>query len=228
MPEGQPKLKVFQPLLGGAVRLSPPGLDGEIPRHCLKHRGYVAILDAKTFVLVLQVVLDIKFGVFLQRLGPMEVTSSLVPIDKNLWISTPVVNFVGIAMDLHIVCHESFEVRLGNLCLAMLWLKLCQKNTLKVAANDGHDALVGSVVYVAGQGGPLGDAFDMVGYDPNMLEIPTILHLLNQINSTIKVDFGHLQNTNFIRRFILAHELNMLDIGPSADTSKLGDAIHNS
>jgi hypothetical protein len=28
VPEGQPKLKVFQPLLGGAVGRSPPGLDG--------------------------------------------------------------------------------------------------------------------------------------------------------------------------------------------------------
>jgi hypothetical protein len=28
VPEGQPKLKVFQPLLGGAVGRSPPRLDG--------------------------------------------------------------------------------------------------------------------------------------------------------------------------------------------------------
>ena len=72
MPKGQPKLKVFQPFLGGAVRGSPLGLDGEVPRLSLEHRGCVAILEAETFVLVLQVVLDIEFGVFLQRLGLME------------------------------------------------------------------------------------------------------------------------------------------------------------
>jgi hypothetical protein len=55
---------------------------------------------------------------------------------------------------------------------------------LEVAANDGYNALVGFVVYVAGHGGPLGDTFDMVGYDPNMLEILARLHALNQVNTT--------------------------------------------
>jgi hypothetical protein len=43
-------------------------------------------------VLVLQVVFDIEFGVFLQRLGPMEVVGSLAPINGNLWILRPVDN----------------------------------------------------------------------------------------------------------------------------------------
>ena len=55
---------------------------------------------------------------------------------------------------------------------------------LEVAASDGHDALVGSVVYVAGHGGPFGDVFDMLGHDPSMLEIPTKLHAPNQVNPT--------------------------------------------
>jgi hypothetical protein len=59
-----PKLKVFQPFLGGVVQKSPPGFDGEVPRFRLKHRGCVTILEAETLVLVLQVVLDIEFGVF--------------------------------------------------------------------------------------------------------------------------------------------------------------------
>jgi hypothetical protein len=65
VPEGQPKLKVFQPFLGGAIRKSPPGLDGEVHRFRLEHRGCVAILKAKTLVLVLQVVLDIELGMVL-------------------------------------------------------------------------------------------------------------------------------------------------------------------
>jgi hypothetical protein len=40
---------------------------------------------------------------------------------------------------------------------------------LEVAASDGHDALVGSVLYVTGHGGPFGDTFDMVGHDLSML-----------------------------------------------------------
>ena len=49
----------------------------------------------------------------------------------------------------------------------------------EIGASDGHDTLVGSVVYVAGHGGPLSNVFDMVGQDPSMLKIPTKLHVLN-------------------------------------------------
>ena len=235
VPEGQPKLEVFQSLLGGAARGSPPGLDGEVPSLSLEHRGCVAILEAETLVLVLQVVLDIEFSVFLQRLGPMEVAGSLASINGDLRISRPVDNPHRIPIGLRTVSHETFEVRLGNSMpshdvvevvpekhLSILVLRL------EVAASDGHDALVGSVVHVAGHGGPLGDTFDMVGHDPSMLEIPAGLHTLNQVDPTTRADLGHLENKNFVRVVTLAWELIPLDVGPVADTSKLGDAIHNS
>jgi hypothetical protein len=114
VPEGQPTLKMFQPLLGGVVRRSPPGPDGEVPRFHLEQRGCVAILEAETLVLVLQVVFDIEFGVFLQRLGPMEIAGSLASIDGNLRISRLVDNPHSIPIGLRTVSHESFEVRLGN------------------------------------------------------------------------------------------------------------------
>ena len=186
-------------------------------------------------MLVLQVVLDIEFGVFLQRLGPMEVAGSLTPIDGNLWISGPVDNPDGIPIGLGTVRHEAFEVGLGDSMASHDVVEVMpEKNLsilvlgLEVAASDGHDALVGSVVYVAGHGGPLGDAFDMVGHDPSMLEIPARLHALNQVDPTTRADLGHLENKNFVRLVTLAWELIPLDIGPGADTSKLGDAIHNS
>ena len=47
-------------------------------------------------MLLLQAVFGIEFGVFLQRLGPMEVVGSLSPIDGNLWIFEPVANSHGI------------------------------------------------------------------------------------------------------------------------------------
>ena len=117
----------------------------------------------------------------------------------------------------------------------MTWLRLCQKKHLsilvlglEVAASDGHDMLVGSVVYVAGHGGPFGDAFDMVEHDPSMLEILAMLHALNQDDPTTKADLKHPENENFVRLVTLAWELIPLNIGPGVDTSKLGDAIHNS
>ena len=57
---------------------------------------------------------DIEFGVFLQRLGPMEVACSLPSIDGNLPISKPVDNPHDIPIGLRIVHHETFEVRLAD------------------------------------------------------------------------------------------------------------------
>jgi hypothetical protein len=146
-------------------------------------------------VLVLQVVFDIEFGVFLQRLDPMEVAGSLEPIDGNLWISRPVENPDGIPIGLRIVCHEAFEVRLGNSMPSHDVVEfMLEKHLsilvlgLEVAASNRHYALVGSVVYVAGHGGPRGDAFDMVGHNPSMLKIHVRLHAPNQIDPTTKAD----------------------------------------
>jgi hypothetical protein len=99
---------------------------------------------------------------------------------------------------------------------------------LEVAASNSHDALVGSVVNVAGHGGPLCDAFDMVGHDPSMLKITARLHAFNQVDPTTRANLGHFENKYFVRIVTLAWELIPLDIGPIADTSKFGDAIHNS
>jgi hypothetical protein len=65
-------------------------------------------------LLVLQVVFDIEFGVFLQKLGPMEVACSLTSIEGNLWVSGPVDNPHDIPIGLRTVRHEAFEVRLGD------------------------------------------------------------------------------------------------------------------
>jgi hypothetical protein len=40
---------------------------------------------------------------------------------------------------------------------------------LEVATNNDHYALVSFVVYVTSHGGPLGDAFDLVGHNPSMI-----------------------------------------------------------
>jgi hypothetical protein len=156
-------------------------------------------------VLVLQVVLNIELGVFLQRLGPMEVAGSLASIDVNLRISRPVDNSDGIPIGLSTVSHESFEVRLGNSMPSHDVIEVVPEQhlsifvlRLEVAASDGHDALVGSVVNVASHGGPLCDAFDMVGHDPSMLEITARLHALNQVDPTTGAYLGHLENENFV------------------------------
>ena len=235
VPEGLSKLEVFQSLLGGAARRSPLGLVGEVPRLNLEHRGCVAILEAETLVFILQIVLDIKFGVFLQRLVPMDVAASLASINGNLNISGPIDNPHRIPIGLRIVSHESFEVRFGDSMPSHDVVEVVPEKhlgifvfRLEVAANNSHDALVGPVVHVAGHGGPLGNAFDIVGHHPSVLEIPAGLHTLNQVDTTTRADLGHLENKHFVRVVTLAWELIPLDVGPVADTSKLGDAILNS
>jgi hypothetical protein len=143
-------------------------------------------------VLVLQVVLDIELGVFLQRLGSMKVARSLASIDGNLMISKPIDNPNGIPV-VRTVIHESFEVRLGNSIPSHDMVEVVPEQhlsilifRLEVAVSNSHDTLVGPVVNVAGHGGPLGDAFDMVGHDPSMLEITARLHALNQVDPTTR------------------------------------------
>ena len=82
--------------------------------------------------------------------------------------------------------HESFEVRLGDSMPSHDMVEVVSEQhlsilvlRLEVTASDSYDALVGSIVNVAGHGGPLSDAFDMVGHDPNMLKIFAMLHALN-------------------------------------------------
>ena len=61
-----------------------------------------------------------------------------------------------------------------------------------------------------------------------MLEITAGLYMPNQVDPITRVDLGHLENKNFVDIITLAWELIPLDVGPDADTSKLGNAIHNS
>ena len=106
---------------------------------------------------------------------------------------------------LHNVCHEPFEVRLGDSISRHDVVEVMLENhlsiivlELEVTATDDHDALVGPVVYVVGHGALLGDAFDMVRHDPIILEIPTRLRAPpNQVPPlTIHVAIDCIHNDN--------------------------------
>jgi hypothetical protein len=125
----------------------------------------------------------------------MEVAGSLASIDGNLRISRLVDNPHGIPIGLRTISHESFEVRLGNSMPSHDVVEVVPQQhlnilvlRLEVASSDGHDALVGPVVNVAGYGGPPSDAFDMVEYNPSMLEITAKLHALIQVDPTNRTD----------------------------------------
>ena len=157
-------------------------------------------------VLVLQVVFDKEFGMFFQRPGPMKVVGYLATIDGIRGIFGFVDDPYCVPIGLCTVRHEAFEVMLGNSMPSHDVVEVMLENHLsiivlgsEVAANDGHDALVGSIVYVAGHGGPLGNVFDMVRHDPSMLEIPTRLHVPNQVDPTTRANFQYLENESIVR-----------------------------
>ena len=165
----------------------------------------------------------------------MKEAGSPASIHGNLGISRPIDNVHGIPIGLRTLSHESFEVWFGKTMPGHNVVEIMPEQylsilvlRLEVTASNGHDALVGPVVNIASHGGPPGDAFDMVGHDPSMLEITARLHALNQVDPTTRADLRHFENKNFVRIVTLAWELIPLDIGPGADTSKFGDAIHNS
>jgi hypothetical protein len=162
-------------------------------------------------MLVLQIMFDIQFGVFFQYLGPMEVASSLMPLDRNLKISRAVDNPYDYPFGLRTIRHEAIEMWLWDSMPNYDMVEVMSKKhlsifvlKLEVTASNGHDVLVCPVVYVASHGGPLGHSLDMVRHDPNMLEIPTRLHAPNQINPTIGANLERFEDDDFVRLVTLA------------------------
>jgi hypothetical protein len=76
-------------------------------------------------VLVLQVVLDIEFGVFFQRLGPMEVIGFFVPLDWNLGIFRAIDDPYTFQLACALSAMKPLKGGLGISCRAMTWLRLC-------------------------------------------------------------------------------------------------------
>ena len=144
------------------------------------------------FVLVLQVVFDLEW-LFFQRLDPMEVAGTLMSIGGKFCNSEPVDTPHNIPIGLRTICHKAFELRLGESMARHDVVEVMSEKhlsiifvDLEVATSDGHDAQVGSIIYVASEVGPRGDAFDMIGHDPSMVEILVRLYALNHVDPTTR------------------------------------------
>lgn len=130
------------------------------------------------FVLVLQIVFGMKFGVFFQGTSLMEITPSLTAFNQNIGISRTIDDPHGILFGLRIICQKTSErwfwdsMPNHDVVEVMVYVQFnILVHILEVMANVIHDTMICFIVYVATHGGPLGDAFDMIGHDPNMLEI---------------------------------------------------------
>ena len=134
-------------------------------------------------VLVLEVVLNVLFGVLLERLAPMEIASALSAMHRDLEITATKDNPDCIPIGLSAISHESLELRQwytmpchnmveilpnDNLCLFVFRLKI-------TACND-HDTLICCIVNMTSHSGSISNSFDMIKYYPGMLKISTWLH----------------------------------------------------
>ena len=137
-------------------------------------------------MLVLEVMLDVLFGVLFQRLGPMEIAHPLTAGDRNLGITATVDNPNRIPVCLSAVGHKSLELRSRNFMPSHDMIEILPEDDLcifvlrlEVTACNGHDTLICRVIHMTGHGGLIGNTFDMVEHDPSKLKISARLHLYN-------------------------------------------------
>jgi hypothetical protein len=71
------------------------------------------------------------------------------------------------------------------------------------------------------------DTFDVIEYDPRVLQISTWLHSFDQVHPGPKPYFGHLENKHLVGVRALSRELVLQNIGPVATAFEHGDAIHD-
>jgi hypothetical protein len=80
---------------------------------------------------------------------------------------------------------------------------------------------------MSSHGGPPFDPLDVIGHHPRILEVPTRLHLTNQIHISSRTNLRHLEDENLVCIVTLSWELVPLDVNPIANAPELCDAIHN-
>lgn len=85
--------------------------------------------------------------------------------------------------------------------------------------SDCHDTAVGRVVHVAAHGGPASDTFDMVNHEPNILEVATLLHAFDKVNSASRADFRHFKKKHFVGLASLTREFVFLHKWPKTGTT---------
>jgi hypothetical protein len=80
---------------------------------------------------------------------------------------------------------------------------------------------------VASHGGPMLDTLDVIKHDPRMFQISSGLHPIDQVHTRSGPHLGHLENKHLVGIRALTRELVLLNVGPMATASKLGDAVHD-
>jgi hypothetical protein len=177
-------------------------------------------------VLVLHVWLDKLLCVSFQQYSQVEETSGLTVLHGDLWITTTIDDLDSIPIGLCIVRHEAFEVGILEAVLCHEIVEFSPHDTLDlgvlrlyVSYGDGHDLAIRCIVHVTRHCGPFLDTLDMVKHEPSVLEISSWLHALDEVHTTSRSIFQHLE----IIHLILA--LTWKDVG--VDVLNCGVCFHS-
>ncbi len=129
---------------------------------------------------------DYLFGVFVQRLSPMEKASPLFVNHFHHRIFSPINNANIIPICLCTIRHEPLENMHTQPFLLNNNVQLPPQNALKfyvlklhVINYNPHDLIIYKVVNVLGHGRPSLNMFYMIEHHQHILQIITWLHLLN-------------------------------------------------
>jgi hypothetical protein len=156
-------------------------------------------------VLVLHVWLDKLLCVSFQQCSPVEETSALMVLHGDLWITTAIDDLDNIPIGLCTVRHEAFEVGILNAVLCHEIVEFSPHDTLAlgvfrlyVTYGDGHDLAIRYIVHVTRHCGPFFDMLDMVKHEPSVLEISSWLHALDEVHTTSRSVFQHLEDIHLV------------------------------
>ena len=128
---------------------------------------------------------------FLKQLFPTKITSPFMLLHNNFGIARAIHNAHNIPISLCIVRHEAFEVRMWDTMASHDVVEVLPKENLgililrlEITTCNGHYPLKSPIIHMSGHGSPSFDSLDKIGHHLHILEVPTWLHLSNQVHST--------------------------------------------
>jgi hypothetical protein len=155
--------------------------------------------------LVLHVWLDILLCVSFQRCSPVEETSALLVLYGDLWVTTAIDDLDSIPIGLCTFRHEALEVGIFPAVISHEIVEFSPHDTLDlrvlrlhVTYGNSHDLAIRCIIHVTHHSRPLMDTLDMVKHEPRILQISSWLHALDDVHTTSKFIFQHLEDADLI------------------------------
>jgi hypothetical protein len=140
-----------------------------------------------------------------QRCSLVEVISTLTVLYGDLWITIAIDDSDSIPIGLYTICHEAFEVGILDAVLCHEIVQFSPHDTLDlrvlrlhVTYGDGHDLAIRCIVHVTHRCGPFLNSLGMVKHEPSILEISSWLHALDEVHTTSRFVFQHLEDVHLI------------------------------